>query len=164
MFLKKATVTWPREKFPAFYCTWRFVTLFTRVRHWPLSRGRWSQPKLPIPSQTHFSSTLTSNFIHSNWFLSFRFSRQKHVWTLSSACWMPYPTHLSRLDHSNKIWWEIHVIKFVVIQLFPASYYFSPSHVQLVSSAPCYKTSSGYVLPLVWEPKFYVHKQLIAKE
>jgi len=33
---------------PAFYGAWRFITVFTRARHWPLSWARCIQSQLPI--------------------------------------------------------------------------------------------------------------------
>jgi hypothetical protein len=39
-------------KFPAFYATWNFITVFTRARHWIQSWARWIQS---TPSQ-HISS------------------------------------------------------------------------------------------------------------
>jgi hypothetical protein len=38
-FLAKPTVTRLVRKFPAFYGTWRFITVLTRARHWT----RWNQ-------------------------------------------------------------------------------------------------------------------------
>jgi hypothetical protein len=31
------------KKFPTFYGTWRFITVFTRARHWSLSWDKWIQ-------------------------------------------------------------------------------------------------------------------------
>jgi hypothetical protein len=43
--LEKLTVTQLVKKFPAFYGTRRFVTVFRKVRHWSLSWDRWVQSK-----------------------------------------------------------------------------------------------------------------------
>jgi hypothetical protein len=50
VLLEKLTVTQLVKKFPAFYGTRRFITVFTTVCHWPPSRARWLQstPSHPI--------------------------------------------------------------------------------------------------------------------
>jgi len=45
--LEKLIITQPIKKFPAFYGTKRFITVFTRVRHWFLSWARWIESTLP---------------------------------------------------------------------------------------------------------------------
>jgi hypothetical protein len=48
--LKELTVTHLVKKFPAFYVTRRFITVFTTVHHWYLSRARriQSTPYHPV--------------------------------------------------------------------------------------------------------------------
>jgi hypothetical protein len=46
--LGKLTVAQLVNKFPAFYGTRRFITVFTTARHWSLSWARWIQS---TPSQ-----------------------------------------------------------------------------------------------------------------
>jgi len=40
---EKLTVTQLVKKFLVFYGTRRFITVFTRARHWSLSSARWTQ-------------------------------------------------------------------------------------------------------------------------
>jgi len=40
ILLEKITVTQVVKKFPAFYLTRKFITVFTWARHWSLSRAR----------------------------------------------------------------------------------------------------------------------------
>ena len=48
VLLKKLTVHELVEKFPAFYGTRRFITVFTTARHLPLSRARLLHSRPPI--------------------------------------------------------------------------------------------------------------------
>jgi len=41
--LKKVMVTQLVKKFPTFYGTWRYITMFTRAHHWSLSWAKWIQ-------------------------------------------------------------------------------------------------------------------------
>jgi len=52
--LEKETVAKIAKKFPASYGTRRFITVFTRSRHWPLPCPSWihSTPSLPISSKS----------------------------------------------------------------------------------------------------------------
>jgi hypothetical protein len=67
---------------------------------------------------------------------------------------MPRPSHPPWYDHPNYIWWSVQVMKFLIMQSLPASRHFFPLR-------SCYRTPSIYVLPLLWETKFYTHQQLI---
>jgi hypothetical protein len=76
IILEKLIVTQPVKKFPAFYGTRRFITVFTRSRHWSLSWARWIQ-SIPPP---HFPRILLpSRPTSSTWSLPFRFSDQNFV-------------------------------------------------------------------------------------
>jgi hypothetical protein len=43
VLLEKLIVAHPVDKFSSFYETRKFITVFTRSRHWTLSRPRWNQ-------------------------------------------------------------------------------------------------------------------------
>jgi len=47
--LEKLTSTQLVKKFPAFYGTRRFITVFTRARHWSESWARWIQSPTSYP-------------------------------------------------------------------------------------------------------------------
>jgi len=49
VLLDKLIVTQPVKKLPTFYGTWMSITVFTRVRHWPLSWARWIQSTTSHP-------------------------------------------------------------------------------------------------------------------
>jgi hypothetical protein len=54
--LEKPPIVQPLKNFPAFYGTWRFITVFTRALQWSLSWARSTQstPSHPI-SKIHFN-------------------------------------------------------------------------------------------------------------
>jgi hypothetical protein len=59
--LEKLVVTQLVKKFPTFYETRRFITVFTRARHWSLSRARSTQSTLSHP--TSLRSILISSHL-----------------------------------------------------------------------------------------------------
>jgi len=46
--LEKLTLTQLDKKFPAFYRTWRFITVLTKALHWYSSWARWLQFRGPM--------------------------------------------------------------------------------------------------------------------
>jgi len=65
------------QKFPVSYGNRRFITVFTRARHWSLSRSAWIQstPSCPV-SKMQFNIVLPHMPLSPKWPLSFRFSEQ----------------------------------------------------------------------------------------
>jgi hypothetical protein len=61
------------KKFPAFYRTQRFITVFTRARHLSLSSARLIQSMPPYLSKIHFNIILPSTPGSFKWSLSLRF-------------------------------------------------------------------------------------------
>jgi len=45
---------------------------------------------------------------------------------LSQACYIPCPSHLSQFGHPNNIRWSVQVMKFLILQSFPASRHLLP--------------------------------------
>jgi len=73
ILLEKLTVNQPAKKFITFYGTQRFITVFTRARHWSLSYVKCAQCTLyflKINSNIIFPCTPT----YSEWSLPFGFS------------------------------------------------------------------------------------------
>jgi hypothetical protein len=77
------------NKFPAFYRTWRFITVFTRPRHWSLSWVRCIQ-------------TTSSNPIsgRSSLILSFRLPLALQSGLFPSAFWTKYCIHHNSPTHA----------------------------------------------------------------
>jgi hypothetical protein len=70
---KASTCSATLKKFPEFYVTWRFVTVFTRAYHRPLSWARW------VHSTPTHSVPLVSILIQ--WNRHLRFLLRKWIWT-----------------------------------------------------------------------------------
>jgi hypothetical protein len=66
------------KKFPTFYINWRFITVFTRVRHWSRSWARWIQSTSSHPN-IHSNIILPSMSRSSEWSLPFRVYDQNFV-------------------------------------------------------------------------------------
>jgi hypothetical protein len=92
VFLEKLIV----KKFPAFHGTGRFITVYTRARHWSLTSTRWIQ-----------------------------FSHKLFLWDPVFACWIIFPFRFSAIilhaflsssmcgtyppwfEHHNETWWKV---------------------------------------------------------
>jgi hypothetical protein len=104
--LEKLIVTYLVKKFPNFYGTQNFHSVFTRARHWSLSWAsciqltpfqpvsRWSIPVLFFQVFGEVSSLqiFDQNFVY--------------ISDLLHVCYMSRPSH-PWLDHRNNIWWGV---------------------------------------------------------
>jgi len=96
------------QEFPPFNGTRRFITVFTRDRHWSF---RILSPTHPIHNfplcfpKNHSSIILPSTPTSYEWSLPFMFPEQNFVCIshLSHACYMSRPSHPPWLDHPNSI-------------------------------------------------------------
>ena len=106
------------KKFPAFYGTRRFINAFTSARHLSLSWVSSIQSMSPYPTSSKSILILSSHLrlgLLSGLFP--RVSPQKPCIQLSSphTCYMPHPSHSSRLDLQNNIGWGVHIIKHLIM-------------------------------------------------
>jgi hypothetical protein len=71
----------------------------------------------------HFSAILPSTPRSSKRSLSPESPHQNPVCTspLSHACYMPYPSYSSWVDHPNNIWWGLQILKFLFMYSSPLS-------------------------------------------
>jgi len=117
------------KKFPAFYGTWRFITTFTRDYQLSLS---WAINPSSHFLESHLNIFLPSMPGSSKWSPSLRFLHQNPVCTssLPHTCYMPHPSHSSRFDHPNSVWWAIQIIKLLIMQFSPLPCHLVPPWVR----------------------------------
>ena len=73
------------------------------------------------------------------------------------TCYMPRPSHSSRLYCPQNIWWGVQFIKLLILY-FPTPLLPCPSEVQISSSIPSSQTPSAYIPPQ-WEHPSFTHFQ-----
>jgi hypothetical protein len=109
--LEKLIVTQLVKKFPAFYGTWRFITVFTRARHWSLSWARWIQSTHSHPTSLRSILILSPPLclgLPRGLFPSGSPSRTLHVFHISPMrATYPAPSHPPWFDHPNNTWWGV---------------------------------------------------------
>ena len=95
-----------------------------------------SSPPVPILSQInsvlapqfhflkiHLNIVLSSIPGSSKWSFSLRFPHHNPLYTslLPSTCYMSRPSHSSRFNHANNIWWKVQIINFLIMWFSPLS-------------------------------------------
>jgi hypothetical protein len=78
---------------------------------------------------------------------------------LPHTCYMPYLSPL--LVHSNSVWRRVQIMKFHIMQISPASYYFIPLLSKYSPQHPVLK--QAYFLPLMTEITFHTYTKLQEK-
>jgi len=110
-------------RFPAFYGTRRFFTVFTSERHLSLSWASSIQSKPPHPTSCR-SILILSSHLHlglASGLFSLVFPHLNPVYAspLPHTRYMPCPSHSSRFDHPDNIWWGVHIIKLLIMLFSP---------------------------------------------
>jgi hypothetical protein len=117
------------------------------------------------PNFPHYFPKIHSNIIipstsrSSNWSLPFRFPNQNFIYIshLSHVCYMPYPYN-PWCDHPNNIWLCIQVLKFLIMQSYPAHHHFLPLRSKYSPKHPVLKIPSIYIPPLLWKTVSHPYK------
>ena len=143
VLLEKLTGSQLVKKSPAFYGTRSFATTFTRARNLSLSRTGSIQ-SMPLHSTSWRSVLILSSHLRLGLPSGSLPSRFPTTSPLPHMYYVPRPSHSSRFDHPNTIWWGVNIIKLLIMK-------FSPLPSYLVPLKPKYS------------PKHPIHKQPQAK-
>jgi hypothetical protein len=114
--LKKLTIAHLGNKFSIFCETLKFITIFTRARHWTLPWIRLIQSKSSTPCflKIHLNIYLPIWTWGSQIVLSLQVYQLNHACIAqpSHACYKLGPSHPLWLDHPNKIetWWAFRAV------------------------------------------------------
>jgi hypothetical protein len=102
------------------------TTSVSRFVKWSLSWVRCTQSTPPHPISLIHSNIFPSVPRSFDWSLLFRLSNKNivRIYRLSHARYMARSFHPLRLDHPNKIWWNVQVMKLLIMQSSPASHNF----------------------------------------
>jgi hypothetical protein len=132
------------KKFPAFYGTRRFITVFTTARHKPISWARWIQ-STPHHSMSLRSILMLSSHLRVGPYINEVFRSQDFVCisNRSHTCYMPRPS----LSHHHNIWWSVQVMKFLIMHPALPSCHFLPLRSKYSPQHLVLKTPSSYVVP-----------------
>jgi len=119
----------------------------------PLIKSTLSHP-IPLRSilivSFHPSDLLPSTFPTKTWYAPMLFR-------IHATCHMPSSSHPSSFSHTNIIFWEVQIMKLLIMQSSttpcPSLH---PSYPQISPSAPYFVTPPGYGLPSVPNTKVTV--------
>ena len=85
----------------------------------------------------------------SKWSLPLRFPDENSICTslLPHTCYLHFPSHSSRFDNLNTIWWGVQTIKLLIIQFSPLPCYFVPLGPKYSPQHPILKHAQPAFLP-----------------
>jgi len=138
VLLVKLIVTQLIEKFPASYGTQKFITMFTRLRHYPSPKSDESSSRLfTLFSKDHSNTLLPSTSRSSKWFLHSDFS------TKLLYAFIIFLMHATCPAPDICLFWRVQIMKLLVIHfpiilLLPA---YSLRHFILIRFQSVFSTS-----------------------
>ena len=94
------------KNFPEFYCTWKFIIMFSTVHCWNISSTTWIQSTHPHPVSVRYISVFSSSIPRcSNWSLPFMVWNSCIVPAVCSAkCTYLSFFFLTICDEEYKVW------------------------------------------------------------
>jgi hypothetical protein len=104
------------------YGTRRFITVFTKPRHWTLFWASWIQFSPLTPVSLRSILMLSTHLLLRLPVVSYlRASQPKPSKHSSHACHMSHPPHPPWFNHPNNIRWRIQAVKVIIMQFSPLS-------------------------------------------
>ena len=127
VLLERPIVLQQVNRFPAFYGTRRFITVFTSARHLHLSCARLIQ-SMPSHPASWRSILLLYSYLRlglpSSLFPSGFHTKPCTHLHIPHTCYMPRPIHSSRFVHPNNVGWGVqmlNVVTFVITRMTAVS-------------------------------------------
>ena len=117
------------KKFPAFYDSRMFITVFREVSHLSLS---WSRSIQSTPLfyflNTHFNTSIPSKPWFSEFSLYLTFPHWNTIRTspIPHKYHTPRPAHYFLFYYLNNIWRDVRITKFLIMQCLPLHSYLVP--------------------------------------
>jgi hypothetical protein len=133
------TVTQLVKKFPDFYGNRRFITVFTRTRHWSLSWARWIQFTISHLLSVRCFLILSSHLCLGlpGGLFSYGFpTKILYAFLIFHPCYMPCPSYPTWLYHTSIAWGNVQITVFIIMQSSPASRHFIQSSNILIFKLP----------------------------
>jgi len=118
VLLEKLTGSQLFKKFPAFYGIRRLLSALQEPAICPCPKPDQSSPCPPFRFlKIQLNMILLSRPRSSKWSLYLRFLHQNSVYIppLLHTLYMSRPSHSSRFDHPNNIWWGVQRIKLLIM-------------------------------------------------
>jgi hypothetical protein len=153
VLLKKLIVTQLVKKFPDFYGTLSFISLFTKPATYTCHK---TNPVLNLPpcfSKIHYN--IVSHLrvgLPSTLFLS-GFPTKILYTSAFFRLYMPRPSHISRFYHPHNIWCRVQVTKFIM-QFSPATCYFLILRSKYSPQHPIFRRTQSFFFPYFGRPSF----------
>jgi hypothetical protein len=146
------------KKFPAFHGTWGHTTMFTSAHHWYVfwAKGIQSRCGHHFPSKSVLILPHLRLGLPSCLFPSCSLNNILNDFSSLTCTLHVLPPLHSLIYHLNNICRGVQIMKLLTEQPSSASCCILP--LRFKHSAPCSQTPLVYVLLLMWEIKFHIHK------